>query len=158
MLKLISILILTIQAITPRLQTEFWAEPIPFFHENIQEQYLAPVSKYGAGHRGVDFQLAPFEAISAPATGTLAFAGKVVNRNVVTLRTTAGLASFEPACTEFEVGEQVNAKEPFAFHCPPSGDYEYHCESCVHFSARDENGYLSPLHLIEPLLPSVLKA
>ena len=158
MLKLISILILTLQAVTPRLQTEFWAEPIPFFHENIQEQYLAPVSKYGAGHRGVDFHLAPNEAISAPATGTLAFSGKVVNRNVVTLRTATHLATFEPACSEFEVGEQIVAGEPFAFHCPAGSDYEYHCENCVHFSVRDENGYLSPIQLIEPLLPSVLKA
>ncbi len=158
MLKLIAILILTLQAVTPRQDTEYWAKPIPLFDQSIQEQFLGQVSKYGAGHRGVDFHLAPYEVISAPAQGTLAFSGKVVNRNVVTLRTAAHLASFEPACTEFELGEQIEAGEPFAYHCPPEGEYEYHCQDCVHFSARDENGYLSPLHLIEPLLPSVLRA
>lgn len=158
MLKLIALLIITLEALTPRLKTEFWAEPIPFFNDNIQEQYLAPASKYGAGHRGVDFQLAPFGAINAPETGTLAYRGKVVDREVVTLRTSTGLVSFEPACTEFEVGEQIRRGEPFAFHCPPNSDYEYHCQDCVHFSVRDSFGYLSPLQHIEPLLPSVLLA
>lgn len=158
MLKLLAILIFSLQAIAPRLQSEFWAEPIPFFHREIQEDYLAPASKYGSGHRGVDFQLAPYSEINSPADGTLVFAGKVVNRNVVTLRTESGLASFEPACTNFSIGEQIKQGEPFAFHCQAGPDYEYHCQNCVHFSARDEYGYLSPMQLIEPQLPSVLYA
>ena len=158
MFKLIALLIIALEAFTPRLKTEFWAEPTPFFSDNVQEQYLAPASKYGAGHRGVDFKLAPYGAINAPDSGTLAFKGRVVNRDVVTLRTSGGLVSFEPACTEFEVGEQIQRGEPFATHCPAGSDYEYHCDNCVHFSLRDSFGYLSPIQLIEPLLPSVLLA
>ncbi len=158
MLKLIALIIIVLESVTPRLKTDFWAEPIPFFNDKIQEQYLAPASKYGAGHRGVDFKLAPYGAINAPAQGTLAFKGKVVDRDVVTLRTQSGLATFEPACTEFEIGEQIQRAEPFALHCPAGSNYEYHCQNCVHFSVRDEFGYLSPMQLIEPLLPSVLKA
>ncbi len=158
MLKLIALIIIAIEAVTPRLRSDFWAEPIPFFNDKVQEQYLAPASKYGAGHRGVDFKLAPYGAIHAPTQGTLAFQGKVVDRNLVTIRTDSGLASFEPACTEFEVGEQIQRGELFAVHCEPDPEYEYHCENCVHFSVRDEFGYLSPMQLIEPLLPSVLKA
>ncbi len=158
MLKLITLLIIAIEAFAPRLKTDFWAEPIPFFNDKIQEQYLAPASKYGNGHRGVDFKLAPYGEINAPATGTLAYTGKVVDRNVVTLKTEMSLASFEPACTQFEVGERIEQGEPFAIHCPADADYEYHCENCVHFSARDSYGYLSPLQLIEPQLPSVLLA
>jgi len=158
MFKLIALIIIALEALSPRLKADFWAEPIPFFNDKIQEQYLAPASKFGTGHRGVDFKLAPFGEISAPATGTLAFAGKVVDRNVVTLKTEVGLASFEPACTQFEVGEQIERGEPFAIHCPADAEYEYHCENCVHFSVRDSFGYLSPMQLIEPQLPSVLVA
>jgi hypothetical protein len=82
----------------------------------------------------------------------------VVDREVVTIRTNDGyLASFEPACTLLEVGDRVKLGQEFAWHCQPSASYEYHCESCVHFSARSAYGYISPDYLLGNLRPSVLE-
>lgn len=96
--------------------------------------------------------------IKAPASGTLYFKGLVVDREVVTIRTTDGyLASFEPACTDLSVGGRVKVGQEFAWHCEPQERYEYHCRSCVHFSARSEFGYISPDYLLGHLRPSVLE-
>jgi hypothetical protein len=88
----------------------------------------------------------------------LYFKGLVVDREVVTIRTSDGyLASFEPACTNLEVGDRVKLGQEIAWHCKPSASYEYHCDSCVHFSARSAYGYISPDYLLGNLKPSVLE-
>jgi len=95
--------------------------------------------------------------IKAPISGSLYFTGLVVDRQVVTIRSQAGyLASFEPACTKHKVGDAVLKGEEFAWHCPPTKTYEYHCEGCIHFSIRSQYGYLSPDYFLGKLKPSVL--
>lgn len=139
-------------------QEGVWDEPANRNDSVRQAEYEAPKTEYGAGHRGVDFELALASEIKAPAAGALYFKGLVVDREVVTIRTTDGyLASFEPACTNLEVGDSVKLGQEFAWHCQPSKSYEYHCNSCVHFSARSEFGYISPDYLLGDLKPSVLE-
>ena len=136
---------------------EVWAEPIPFMEKSVKRDYRAPATQYSAGHRGIDFKLPLWEPIGSPIDGVITFAGKVIDREVVTVQTPAGyLASFEPACSKVAIGERVIRGQVIANHCPPSEQYQYHCESCVHFSARNSFGYLSPLFLMGKLEPSVL--
>ena len=140
------------------LQPSVWEDPAERVTSNWQAVYEAPKTEYGAGHRGVDLVLETGSKISAPAAGVLYFKGLVVDRDVVTIRTTDGyLASFEPACTLLDVGDRVKLGQEIAWHCEPSASYEYHCGNCVHFSARSQYGYLSPDDLLGNLKPSVLQ-
>jgi hypothetical protein len=117
------------------LQASSWDSPTDRSASDWEEPFLAPKTEYGAGHRGVDFKLATGSPINAPMSGLLVFKGLVVDRDVVTIRSADGyLASFEPACTNFEVGDRVKPGQEIAWHCMPSAEYEYHCPSCVHYS------------------------
>jgi hypothetical protein len=139
-------------------QASIWEDPARRSTSSWEAEYVAPKTEYSAGHRGVDFALAVGSSIHAPTAGILYFKGLVVDREVVTVRTRDGyLASFEPACTDLEVGDQVAPGQVFAWHCLPSSNYKYHCRSCVHFSARSAFGYISPDYLLGNLKPSVLE-
>lgn len=150
MIKLLLVLTIAIQGLlTPPSVAEIWAEPIPYLYENLEEDYLSPVSEYGTGHRGIDFHVTSTQSVQAPANGTVHFVGKVVNRQLITIKTDSGkLASFEPVCSTLKVGQRVHAGQPIGFRCSGDESYEAHCESCIHASARDNFGYLSPLHMM----------
>jgi murein DD-endopeptidase MepM/ murein hydrolase activator NlpD len=134
-----------------------WQEPFPSQDLQWEAEYDAPKTEYAAGHRGLDFRQKLNSIIKAPAAGEVSFVGLVVDRPVVTLKTAIGyLASFEPACSNLEVGDAVKAGSDFARHCDPETAYEYHCESCIHFSVRSAYGHLSPEYFLAGLKPSVL--
>jgi hypothetical protein len=147
------IIIFTAQAPTP----EVIAKPVPFDRTTIQEHYQAPLWQKGPGHRGVDLAIDPQSAIVAPFAGEVFFSGKVVNRQVITLLSDTGLkATFEPVCAIHAKGSRVAMGQKIAVLCEPETDYEMHCESCVHFSIRNEYGYLNPLLFFGMLKPAVL--
>jgi hypothetical protein len=134
-----------------------WQEPFPSQDLQWEAEYVAPKTEYAAGHRGVDLRLGLNSIINAPVAGEVSFVGMVVDRPVVTISAANGyLASFEPACTNLEVGDAVKAGGEFAWYCAPEQGYEYHCESCIHFSVRSAYGYLSPEYFLAGLKPSVL--
>jgi len=138
-------------------QAKDWQEPFPSQDLQWEAEYVAPKTEYAAGHRGVDLRLGLNAIIKAPAAGEISFVGLVVDRPVVTISAAHGyLACFEPACTNLEVGDAVKAGSDFAWHCAPETEYEYHCESCIHFSVRSAYGYLSPEYFLAGLKPSVL--
>jgi hypothetical protein len=138
-------------------QATDWQEPFPSQDLQWEAEYVAPKTEYGAGHRGVDLRLGLDSTIKAPAAGKISFVGLVVDRPVVTIITANGyLATFEPACTNLVVGDAGKAGSDFAWHCAPETEYEYHCESCIHFSVRSTYGYLSPEYFLGGLKPSVL--
>lgn len=158
MIKLILLFALFSKAFSAPV-AEIWAEPIPYLYENLEQDYLAPVSRFGQGHRGIDFHVEPGQPIHSPAHGTVHFAGKVVNRNLITIKTDSGtLASFEPVCSDLKVGARVTRGQVIGFRCDGEPSYDDHCASCVHASARDSFGYLSPLHMLGQKSPSVLKS
>ena len=135
-----------------------WAYPTDTDSSTWVAVYQAPTTEYGPGHRGVDYMLTVGSAIKSPFDGEVTFQGMVVDRNVVTVKGRNGyLASFEPACSELEVGASVSLGEPFAWHCKPLETYRYHCENCVHFSIRSTWGYLSPEYFLGDLSPSDLR-
>jgi hypothetical protein len=156
MSKFLAVLVIFISSLSPR-PIEIWAEPIPYFETEQLNQYQAPITKYGAGHRGIDVFVPLGDPVSSPQSGEVHFIGKVVDREVITIKTEAGyLATFEPVCSSLEKGAKVLAGEVIGTHCQAMLDYKNHCENCVHFSARSDFGYLSPLYLMGKTNAAVL--
>ena len=121
--------------------------------------YFQPTSDYSAGHRGVDYRVNLSQPVFAPTAAQVWFAGKVVDRSVLSLRTSDGqLLEFEPACTDLRAGTWVKAGQPVASICDADPSYSQHClmARCMHYSLRTSEGYLSPLIRTAELTPSVL--
>lgn len=120
--------------------------------------YLAPMTEYGAGHRGIDLPADIGTEALSPATGLISFVGKVGYRNVVSVSFGNSLtASLEPVCSELSEGLAVSSGEVIGMVCEPDPEYVWHCsEICLHFGTRTEDGYFSPLALIGGLGPSRL--
>lgn len=136
-----------------------WLVPLvaPAF---VVSEYRAPITKYGAGHRGMDYNVRDRQTIFAPESGTVAFSGLVAKKPVVTVRHPDGLVSaYEPACTLLPVGASVLAGQPMGSVCA-NLEYESHCAPwlCLHFSVRRDGQYLSPRVFIGGLPGSALTA
>ena len=121
-------------------------------------QYLAPMTEYGSGHRGIDLPAVIGDEILSPATGEISFIGKVGYRNVISVRFGSSFtASLEPVCSELLEGSLVNLGDSIGFVCEPDPEYLWHCQqTCIHFGTRSEQGYFSPLALMGELSPSRL--
>lgn len=155
MIKLLTVLALlfSYQAPTP----EIIARPVPFTSQSVQDHFVAPLWKKGPGHRGVDLAINSLSPIVSPFDGQVFFSGKVVDRFVVTLVSSSGLkASFEPVCGIVRQGEGVRQNQTIGFYCPGDKNYKTHCDSCLHFSIRNEHGYLNPLLFYGLLSPPKL--
>ncbi|HEY0217999.1 MAG TPA: M23 family metallopeptidase [Cellulomonas sp.] len=112
-----------------------------------------------AGHRGVDLAAAPGSTVLAPRSGTVTFAGTVVDRPVVTIQHDDGLrTSLEPVHAGVDVGSRVVAGAPVGTlstggHATSTGrDATESCapESCVHWGVRRGEDYLDPMALLHP--------
>ena len=116
--------------------------------------FQPPARKWLAGHRGVDLAAAPDAVVSAPAAGTVSFAGTVVDRPVLTIDHGSGLrSSFEPVTATVARGQRVAKGQPVgtiagAGHCPDG--------RCLHWGVRRDGQYVNPLQFVRDLRPSVL--
>ncbi len=119
--------------------------------------FLAPATPYAAGHRGVD--LAAESAVldgsvvevRAVTSGIVHFAGVVVDRPVVTVRTGQVLATVEPVTPLVAVGDRVEAGQVIGTLEPG------HCaRPCVHLGVRVAGEYVSPLRYLGGLQRAVL--
>lgn len=122
----------------------------------VSEHYRAPLHRFGAGHRGIDVPASAGETIMAPASGIVSFAGRVVDRDVVTVRVDARtLVSLEPVTSSLAVGTGVHQGLPLG--TVSTGG---HCDGeCVHLGVRvgseaDGRDYVNPLrfYLDKPVL------
>ncbi len=118
-----------------------WAWPVAPPHP-ILRPYLAPATRYSAGHRGVDIAASAGGPVFAPADGVVHFAGVVVDRPVLSIEHPGGqLTSYEPVVTSLVAGDAVRRGQEIGRvqpgHCP-SG-------TCVHFGVRVDGEYVSPL-------------
>ncbi|MEN9970557.1 MAG: hypothetical protein RLZZ229_765 [Actinomycetota bacterium] len=138
--------------------SERWVTPLAAPIQ-VVNQFRQPSSDYFAGHRGVDYRVQLGQSILSPTDASIYFRGRVVNRQVITLRNSQGLLlEFEPACSKLSTGTDLAAGKAFAVVCEPLADYVQHCSKlrCLHFSVRREQRYISPLALIGGLNPSRL--
>jgi murein DD-endopeptidase MepM/ murein hydrolase activator NlpD len=116
--------------------------------------FAAPPQRWGAGHRGIDVALDPGSPVLAPAAGTVAVAGTVVDRGVVTIVHSDGRrSSLEPVSPAVAVGASVAAGEVVG----TLSDGRSHCAAgCLHWGVRQGLDYLDPLTLLPDGGPVVL--
>lgn len=152
MFKLISVLVLIFSFQVPA--PEIIAKPIPFTLDSVQSHFKAPLHRAGPGHRGIDLAVDQAGEIYSPFSGEVFFSDLVVNRPVVTVVSKTGLkASFEPVCGAVRKGEAIQKGDLIGHRCPGTEDYREHCPGCVHFSVRNDHGYLNPLLYFGMLQP-----
>ncbi len=129
-----------------------WSWPVPAPHP-IVRPFIAPLTEYGAGHRGIDVAAAPGATIMAPDDGVVFFAGTVVDRPVLSITHVDGLvSSYEPVGSTLPVGVVVHRGDPVGTLLPG------HCASttCLHFGVRLHGDYVSPLNYLGGIPRSVL--
>lgn len=131
-----------------------WAWPLRPVPEVVRPAVLPPVP-WAPGHRGVDLASHVGAPVRAPADGVVVFAGRVVDRAVVTIRHAGGLRStLEPVTPVAEVGARVAQGDVVATVAAERG----HCgqDPCLHWGVRRWQAYLDPLALLAPAEPPVL--
>lgn len=127
-----------------------WRWPVGGTHA-IVRPFLAPVTAYSAGHRGVDIA-ATDPVVRAPADGVVHFSGVVVDRPVLSIQHSDGLlSSYEPVESGLMKGQAVAAGDEIGRLQPG------HCSAlCLHFGLRRDGEYISPLTLLGGIEPAVL--
>ena len=132
---------------------------IPLEKPFMVRDFVQPASAYAPGHRGIDYQVEPEELVFAPNSGLVSFSGRVVDRTVLSISHGNGLiSSMEPVCPAKRLHESVNTGDLVGYVCADQ-TYPSHCapKLCLHFSIRNQFGYLSPLFVLGRLAPSRLK-
>lgn len=131
-----------------------WAWPIPDPHLVVGE-WQAPADDYSAGHRGIDIAAPTGASVTAPESGTVRFAGRVVDRPVLSIEHPGGLvSSYEPVETTLKKGDQVARGQRIGTVASASAS---HCaESCLHLGVRRDGRYLSPMLVLEPPARAIL--
>jgi murein DD-endopeptidase MepM/ murein hydrolase activator NlpD len=104
--------------------------------------YVAPPHPYAAGHRGIDLAAGPGFAVRAPAGGTISFRGKVVDREVISVRVDEHTVfSLEPVTSALHVGDIVRSGDHLGY--ATSGG---HClDECLHLGVRLDDSYVNPV-------------
>jgi murein DD-endopeptidase MepM/ murein hydrolase activator NlpD len=117
--------------------------------------FEAPPHPYAPGHRGVDLTAAVGAPVLAAGDGTVAFAGRVAGRPVVSIDHPNGLrTTYEPVAPSVGAGQAVARGSPIgtlvAGHagCPR--------EACLHWGLRRGETYLDPMALLRPPRISLL--
>ncbi len=108
-----------------------------------------PEQAWLSGHRGVDLSATVGEEVRAAGEGTVAFAGVVVDRPLVSIDHPVGIrTTYEPVEPTVSAGESVERGQPIGSlhegnaHCPGP---------CLHWGARTgPKEYIDPLRLLRP--------
>lgn len=148
MLALMLVVAMTLRA--PASAPE-WQPASPYLSpvEPMRAESLAriPAQDWLPGHRGIDLTTVAGAAVTAPAPGTVTFAGTVVDRHVITITHVDGArSSLEPVTATVEEGDRVVAGQPVgtvsdtAGHCAPA--------TCVHWGVRVGERYVDPLEVL----------
>ncbi|MET1051962.1 MAG: M23 family metallopeptidase [Mycetocola sp.] len=115
--------------------------------------FVAPPTRYAAGHRGIDIGADPGDPVVAAAGGVVSFAGLVIDRPVISVRHPDGLvSSIEPVDAGVTAGDSVEAGEPIGTVAAGG-----HCDGrCVHVGVRLYGEYVNPLALLAEIDRAVL--
>jgi murein DD-endopeptidase MepM/ murein hydrolase activator NlpD len=108
--------------------------------KQVSRPFVAPVSEFGPGHRGIDIPAVVGSDIVAPAWVRVVFTGRVVDRDVVTVDAGDGwLVSFDGATAIVAEGQRLAPGIRLATVADNP-----HC-ACVHVGLRHAGAYLNPL-------------
>ena len=121
----------------------------PLDRHEVTRRFDPPPEPWSAGHRGVDLAAPPGAAVRAAGAGTIAYAGVLAGRGVVSVRHSDGLrTTYEPIAVDaaLRVGSTVVSGQRLgslaAGHpgCPRT--------ACLHWGLRRGERYLDPLALL----------
>ena len=128
-----------------------WDWPVEGDHAVVQD-FQAPLTPWGAGHRGLDLRARPGTIVLAPVSGKVHFSGSVVNRGVITIETAQGwLVCMEAVEVELDRSRVVRGEEIGRLqrgHCPGG---------CLHIGLRIDGQYRSPARELGILRRATLK-
>lgn len=128
-----------------------WMWPVTPFR--LERPFEAPPHLYGPGHRGVDLRPTETTTVRAPAPGTVAFAGMVAGRGILTIDHGDGLVTtLEPIDTSLEPGAPVAAGD--AVGTVASGGHA--TPGTLHFGVRLHGEYINPMLLLGGVPRAVL--
>jgi len=120
----------------------------------VVRSFVGPAAPWAAGHRGIDLDTQVGAPVLAPVAGTVAVAGTIVDRGVVTIVDAAGRRnSLEPVTPGVRVGQQVTIGEVVA---TVSAERSHCAGTCLHWGVREGLNYLDPLALLPGGGPIVL--
>lgn len=109
--------------------------------------FQPPATTYGPGHRGVDLGAPADAPVLAAGDGTVAFAGPVGGRGVVSIAHQGGVrTTYEPVHPLVATGQPVARGTPIATLAP--GHDGCVDAVCLHWGARRGVEYLDPLGLL----------
>jgi murein DD-endopeptidase MepM/ murein hydrolase activator NlpD len=109
--------------------------------------FQAPAGPFAAGHRGADLAAAVGVEVRAAGPGTVAFAGPVAGRPVVSVDHPGGLrTTYEPVTPAVARGDPVARGDLLGTVAAAPG----HClpATCLHWGLRRGEVYLDPLGLV----------
>jgi murein DD-endopeptidase MepM/ murein hydrolase activator NlpD len=113
----------------------------------VTRRFQPPPQPWLPGHRGVDLGAPADAVVHAAGSGTVAFAGTVAGRGVVSIDHAGGLrTTYEPVTPQVSAGQAVRSGDPIgtltAGHpgCPAA--------ACLHWGLRRGDTYLDPLALL----------
>jgi murein DD-endopeptidase MepM/ murein hydrolase activator NlpD len=109
----------------------------------VQRGFAPPALAWTSGHRGADLVAKPGETILAAASGTVAFAGSIAGKPLVSIDHGAVRTTYEPVITALRVGERVALGQVIGV-LGTGG----HCRGCLHWGLREGKRYLDPLLLL----------
>ena len=155
-----------------------WVSPLATASAPVKD-YQGPRTRFGAGHRGVDYRVKQGQALRSPSAGIIVFGSPVATIPFVSIQHPNGYrTTLSPACTTLPIGTLVLAGQKVAKVCRPdlppvpvknpvvSGAklvLKYlnpfsHCRPklCLHLSLRHHGMYLSPLAVFDAMKPSRL--
>ena len=128
-----------------------WEWPVQPFR--LERPFVAPPHRYGPGHRGVDLRPLASDAVLAPASGIVAFVGRVAGRDVLTIDHGAGLVTtLEPVVSELVPGTPVE-RGSLVGHVTAGGHV---AGGVLHFGVRLDGEYINPLALLGRVPRAVL--
>ena len=116
----------------------------------VLQGFEAPVTAFGAGHRGVDFDVPEGAHIRAAGTGEVTFAGSIAGTTWVSVSHAGAVVTSYGPLTNLQVsrGSQVVAGQTLG-QLAGGGHGHLGADQGLHWSARVDGAYIDPLTLLE---------
>ncbi|MDR7300709.1 M23 family metallopeptidase [Haloactinomyces albus] len=136
------------RAVVPA-EPDHFGSPLPGPREVVRA-FDAPETDYGSGHRGVDLAGTAGQPVRAAATGLVVYAGRVVDRPVISIEHPGGIrTTYEPVTPEVVAGERVTRGQRIGTLAGGHPECAVQAPaSCLHWGARLRSEYLNPLRLL----------
>jgi len=119
----------------------------PSGHEvPVLRAFSPPAQRWLSGHRGVDLAMNEGDTVYAAGAGSIVYAGRLNDRNVISIEHSGGLrTTYEPVAPTVKRGDRVERGDPIGTvegtHCGPF--------ACLHWGAKySADRYIDPLSLL----------